>query len=68
MRPLENMSVLVTGGGSGIGEGIARHLCAGGARVTISGRRPDKVNGVAASIGECCRAVIGDVTVAADSS
>ena len=68
MRPLENMSVLVTGGGSGIGEGIARHLCAGGARVTISGRRPDKVNGVAASIGECCRAVIGDVTVAADRS
>lgn len=66
MRPVENMSVLVTGGGSGLGEGIARHLCAAGARVTISGRRPDKVAAVAESIGPRCRFVVGDVTVAAD--
>jgi len=66
MRPIEAMSVLVTGGGSGIGEGIARHLCAAGARVTISGRRADKIDAVAASIGERCRSVVGDVTVAAD--
>ena len=66
MRPVEGMSVLVTGGGSGIGEGIARHFCSLGALVTISGRRADKVQAVAASIGHACRAVAGDVTVAAD--
>ena len=43
MRPIDGMAVLVTGGGSGIGAGIARHLCASGANVTISGRRADKV-------------------------
>lgn len=62
MRPVANMSVLVTGGGSGIGEGIARHLCEAGAFVTISGRRAEKVDAVAASIGDRCRAVAGDVT------
>jgi 3-oxoacyl-[acyl-carrier protein] reductase len=66
MQSLDGYSVLVTGGGSGIGEGIARHLAARGARVTISGRRPDKIAAVADSIGPACRAVVGDVTVAAD--
>lgn len=66
MRPIAQMSVLITGGGSGIGEGTARHFAAAGARVTISGRRPDRVAEVAASIGAGCRAVVGDVTVAAD--
>ncbi len=66
MRSTEGMSLLVTGGGSGIGEGIARHFCARGARVTISGRRADKVQAVAASIGPACRAVVGDVTDAED--
>lgn len=66
MRPIEGMSVLVTGGGSGLGEGIARHFCAAGANVTISGRRPDRIAAVATSIGERCRAIVGDVTVSAD--
>ncbi len=66
MRPIVGMSVLITGGGSGIGEGIARHFCAANARVTISGRRAAKVEGVAASIGDDCRAIVGDVTVADD--
>ena len=56
------MSVLVTGGGSGIGEGIARHFCAAGARVTISGRRADKVRDVAGSIGDACGWLAGDIT------
>jgi NAD(P)-dependent dehydrogenase (short-subunit alcohol dehydrogenase family) len=60
------MSVLITGGGSGLGEGIARHFGAAGARVTISGRRRERVDAVAADIGPACRAVAGDVTVAAD--
>jgi 3-oxoacyl-[acyl-carrier protein] reductase len=66
MRPIGGMSVLVTGGGSGIGEGIARHLASQGARITISGRRADKVTAVADDIGEACRIVVGDVTSAAD--
>ena len=66
MRPIAGMSVLVTGGGSGIGEGVARHFCAAGARVTIVGRRAHRVEGVATAIGEACRFVVGDVTVADD--
>jgi len=60
------MSVLITGGGSGIGEGTARHFAARGAKVTISGRRREKLAEVAQSIGPACRAVVGDVTVHAD--
>jgi 3-oxoacyl-[acyl-carrier protein] reductase len=66
MREIKNMSVLITGGGSGIGEGTARHFAAAGARVTISGRRTDKIEAVAKSIGPACRTVVGDVTVQRD--
>jgi 3-oxoacyl-[acyl-carrier protein] reductase len=66
MREIKGMSVLVTGGGSGIGEGVARLFAARGAKVTITGRRADKIQAVAASIGSACRAVVGDVTVQAD--
>ena len=66
MKSLDQMSVLVTGGGSGIGEGTARYLVERGARVTICGRRQDKIEQVASSLGSACKAVCGDVTVAAD--
>ena len=66
MREVQGMSVLVTGGGSGLGEGVARLFAARGAKVTISGRRAAKVEAVAKSIGPACRAVVGDVTVHAD--
>lgn len=66
MRKLSEMSVLITGGGSGIGAGTARHLVAGGARVTICGRRPDKIAAVAEEIGAGCRAVVADITQAGD--
>lgn len=62
MRPIEDMSVLVTGGGSGIGAGIARHFALRGAKVTISGRRQEKIDAVANDIGPSCRGVAGDVT------
>ena len=66
MRPTAGMSVLITGGGSGIGEGTAEHFTSAGASVTIAGRRAGKVQAVADRLGERCRALAGDVTVAAD--
>jgi 3-oxoacyl-[acyl-carrier protein] reductase len=66
MREIKGMSVLVTGGGSGIGEGVARLFASKGARVTITGRRKDKIEAVAKDIGPACRSVAGDVTVQAD--
>lgn len=66
MRDAKEMSVLVTGGGSGIGAATARQLAAEGARVTICGRREHKVREVAESIGDSCHWVRGDVTDAAD--
>lgn len=66
MRPVNTMSVVVTGGGSGIGAATARRLGGQGAMVTICGRREDKVRAVAEEIGSSCRWVRADVTVADD--
>jgi NAD(P)-dependent dehydrogenase (short-subunit alcohol dehydrogenase family) len=66
VRDLQNFSVLVTGGGSGLGEGIARHFAERGSLVTISGRREDKLRAVAESIGPRCAIAVGDIDVAAD--
>ena len=66
MRDIAGKSVLITGGGSGIGAAIARHFAAAGATVTITGRRPDKLAAVAADLGPAGRAVTGDVSVSAD--
>jgi len=52
---------LVTGGGSGIGEAIARRLARDGFLVCVVGRRPELIRAVAASIGG--RAFQADVTV-----
>ena len=43
MREIAGQSVLITGGGSGLGAGTARYFAARGARVTICGRRRDKL-------------------------
>jgi len=51
---------LVTGGGRGIGAGIARELAAAGWHVTVTGRTSEQVEEVAAEIGGA--AVVGDVS------
>ena len=66
MKRIEGMSILITGGGSGLGAGSAKYFCDRGAKVTICGRRKDKVEAVAAGIGPGCRAVQADVTRDAD--
>lgn len=66
MRSIEGMSLLVTGGGTGIGAGTARYFVERGARVTICGRRQDKIDAVSAALGPACRAVRADISVAED--
>ena len=66
VRDLADMSVLLTGGGSGIGAGTARYLVERGSKVTICGRRTEKVAQLAAEVGTNCLAVPGDITAAAD--
>ncbi|NCZ70876.1 MAG: SDR family oxidoreductase [Acidimicrobiia bacterium] len=66
MKDLTSLSVIVTGGGSGIGEATARHLARGGAMVTICGRRADRIEAVAKEIGPRCAWVVADVTKDAD--
>lgn len=64
---LRDLGVLVTGGGSGIGEAVARRLAADGAVVTICGRTEAKLAGavdrVEASVpGARIGHVVADVT------
>ena len=66
MRSLEGMSILITGGGSGIGYGTASHCIERGARVTICGRRPDKIEAAADELGPNCHGVAADITAASD--
>ena len=62
---LEGRSVVVTGGGTGIGAACAVLAASEGARVTICGRRREPLESTAAKIAEAGGAVlvsIGDVT------
>lgn len=47
---LKGKIVAITGGGTGIGAGIARGLAAAGANVTIGGRRSEPLDAVAKSV------------------
>jgi 3-oxoacyl-[acyl-carrier protein] reductase len=56
---------LVTGGGRGIGAGVARALAGAGWHVTVTGRSAGQVEAVAEEIGG--QAVVGDVSIRADA-
>lgn len=66
MQNIESMSLLITGGGTGIGAGTARYFVERGARVTICGRRADRLKATADALGAACHAVVADITVDAD--
>jgi NAD(P)-dependent dehydrogenase (short-subunit alcohol dehydrogenase family) len=58
--------VLVTGGGTGIGEAAARAVVDQGGAAIVMARREDTVIRVAAEIGERCLAIAGDAGQADD--
>ena len=61
---MKDKFAIVTGGGSGFGEGIARKFIAEGAKVLIADRDEAAAQRVASALG--CEAIRADVTIAAD--
>jgi NAD(P)-dependent dehydrogenase (short-subunit alcohol dehydrogenase family) len=59
---LAGRAAVVTGGGSGLGAVMARHLVDEGVRVVLVGRRDDAVRAVAAELGELARPEACDVS------
>jgi len=59
---VKGRSILVTGGGSGIGAGVAKELADAGAKVTIVGRNAERLGQVADSLGAGVLAHAADVT------
>ena len=64
---LENKTAIITGGGSGIGLSCAQLFAEEGANVVIFGRRKDRLEKAAASIGEKALAVSGDIAKIEDT-
>ena len=57
---LDGKVAIISGGGTGIGAAIARRFAAEGAKVTVTGRRPEPLERVAAEVGGL--AVPGDAS------
>lgn len=59
---LTSQTALITGGGTGLGLGMARCLVASGAKVVLVGRRPAELKKACATLGAGAFALAGDVT------
>ena len=66
MKSLQNKIAIVTGGGAGFGEGIARLFVEESARVLIADLDLDRAQAVASSLGAAAHAVKCDVSKAQD--
>ena len=58
---LADRIVLVVGGTSGVGAGVARAAVREGGTVVVAGRRRERAEAVAADLGERASAVVGDI-------
>jgi citronellol/citronellal dehydrogenase len=65
---LAGQSAIVTGGGTNLGRQAAAELLACGARVVIAGRREEVLEEAAASLGDGCSWVSGDIRSPADAA
>jgi 3-oxoacyl-[acyl-carrier protein] reductase len=65
---LKGKVAIVTGGGSGFGEGIARKFVAEGARVVVADRDGAAARRVADSLGDAAAGVVADVSTEAGFS
>ncbi len=62
MLDIKDMSIIITGGCSGLGYGMAKRFSSEGAKVTICGRRKDKVLEAQDNLGSNVKAVVADIT------
>ncbi len=67
MGRLDGRSVLVTGGGSGLGHALVRRFVEDGARVTVLDRSEPKLSALREAFGTGVRTLAGDVTSFADN-
>ena len=66
MLKINDMSIIITGGCSGLGFGMAKRFSSQGAKVTICGRREIKVREAQKSLGSNVSAIVVDVTKSKD--
>jgi len=59
---LQGEHALITGGGTGLGLGIAQGFIAAGARVTLVGRRPEPLQAAVAELGKNAACIATDIT------
>ena len=66
MLNTREMSIIITGGCSGLGFGMAKRFSSQGAKVTICGRREDKVKDAKEILGDNVSAMVADITKNSD--
>ena len=66
MLKIKDMSIIVTGGCSGLGFGMAKKFSKAGAKVTICGRRREKVKKAQDDLGSNVLSIVADITKESD--